>query len=253
MACEKIERKNMKIHLAQLIVENDLAVNFAKIRRVMAGVQAGEWVVFPEASLSGYFPDDPAYTSRLNAAEIEAAVGEIHDLVRARGCFCVLGTARQSQGKWENAAVVLSPIGPAETYAKIQLSALDARHFRPGPFVPVFHINGVRVGIQLCRELLFPSQWAQLRQAGVKMVIHLNNAIKPHDAIWEHVVITRALEHAMYVCSVNNAAPPQELTSYLVAPNGKLLLKAAPQTEEVLTANIDLATVVQNVGERSDF
>ena len=52
----------MKIHLAQLVVENDLAVNFAKIRRVMAGVQADEWVVFPEASLSGYFPDDPAYT-----------------------------------------------------------------------------------------------------------------------------------------------------------------------------------------------
>ena len=119
--------------------------------------------------------------------------------------------------------------------------------------MPVFHINGIHVGIQLCRELLFPNQWAQLRQAGVKMVIHLNNATKPHDAIWEHVVITRALEHAMYVCSVNNAAPPQELTSYLVAPNGKLLLKADPQTEEVLTANIDLATVVQNVGERSDF
>jgi len=243
----------MKIHIAQLVVETELSVNFAKIKRVLAGVQSGEWVVFPEASLSGYFPDAPNYTSRLNAAEIEQAIVEIHDFVRARGCFCVLGTARHSKGKWENAAVVLSPTGPAETYAKIQLSALDARHFRPGPFVPVFHIDGVRVGIQLCRELLFPNQWAQLRQAGVKMVIHLNNAIKPHDAIWEHVVITRALEHAMYVCSINNAAPPQELTSYLVAPNGKLLLKAARQTEEVLTTNIDLTAVVQNVGERSDF
>lgn len=243
----------MKIHIAQLVVETELSVNFAKIKRVLAGVQSGEWVVFPEASLSGYFPDAPNYTSRLNAAEIEQAIVEIHDFVRARGCFCVLGTARHSKGKWENAAVVLSPTGPAETYAKIQLSALDARHFRPGPFVPVFHIDGVRVGIQLCRELLFPNQWAQLRQAGVKMVIHLNNAIKPHDAIWEHVLITRALEHAMYVCSINNAAPPQELTSYLVAPNGKLLLKAARQTEEVLTTNIDLTAVVQNVGERSDF
>lgn len=243
----------MKIHLAQLVVEAELAVNLAKIKRVLAGVQAGEWVVFPEASLSGYFPDDPHYTSRLNAADIERTIVEIHDLVRARGCFCVLGTARQSKGKWENAAVVLCPTGSAETYAKIQLSALDARHFRPGPFVPVFHIDGIRVGIQLCRELLFPNQWAQLRQAGVKMVIHLNNAIKPHDAIWEHVLIARALEHAMYVCSVNNAAPPQALTSYLVAPNGKLLLKASPQTEEVLTTNIDLAAVVANVGERSDF
>jgi predicted amidohydrolase len=164
-----------------------------------------------------------------------------------------LGSARQSKGKWENAAIVMSPSEAQETYAKIQLSALDAKHFQPGPFVPTFHIDGFRVGIQLCRELLFPNQWAQLRQAGVKMVIHLNNAIKPHDAIWEHVVITRALEHAMYVCSVNNAAPPQELTSYLAAPNGALLLKAGRQTEEVLTANIDLSAVVQNVSERLDF
>lgn len=243
----------MKIHLAQLIVENELSANVAKIQRVLAGVQAGEWVVFPEASLSGYFPDDPQYTSKMDAAAIEQAIVEIQDLVRARGCFCVLGSARQSKGKWENAAIVMSPSEAPETYAKIQLSALDARHFRPGPFVPTFHIDGVRVGIQLCRELLFPNQWAQLRQAGVKMVIHLNNAIKPHDAIWEHVLITRALEHAMYVCSVNNAAPPQELTSYLVAPNGTLLLKAGSQTEEVLTANIDLAAVVQNVCERRDF
>jgi predicted amidohydrolase len=243
----------MKIHLAQLVVETEMPSNVEKIERVLAGVEAGDWVVFPEACLSGYFPDDPNYTSRLNAAEIEQAINRIHDLVRARGCFCVLGTARHSNGKWENSAVVLCPTGVAETYAKIQLSALDAKHFRPGPFVPVFHIDGVRVGIQLCRELLFPNQWAQLRQAGVKMVIHLNNAIKPHDAIWEHVVITRALEHAMYVCSVNNAALPQALTSYLVAPNGSMLLKAKPQTEEVLTANIDLATVVQNVSERNDF
>jgi len=243
----------LKIRLAQLVVEAELSVNLAKIKRVLEDVQAGEWVVFPEACLSGYFPDDPQYTNRLNSAKIEQAIVEIHDIVRARGCFCVLGTARLSKGKWENAAVVQCPTGPVETYAKIQLSALDAKHFRPGPFVPVFHIDGVRVGIQLCRELLFPNQWAQLRQAGVKMVVHLNNAIKPHDAIWEHVVITRALEHAMYVCSVNNAALPQALTSYLVAPNGSMLLKAKPQTEEVLTANIDLATVVQNVGERSDF
>jgi len=38
-----------------------------------------------------------------------------------------------------------------------------------------------------------------------------------------------------------------------VAPNGKMLLKAARQTEEVLMARVDLAAVVQNVGERSDF
>ena len=243
----------MKIHLAQLIVGHDLTRNCENIMRVLADVQPGDWVVFPEASLTGYFPEDADFVARLHADEVDHAIDSIHDIVRARGCHCLLGTARRSHAGWQNAAVLLSPHGPAHVYAKIQLSALDTRHFRPGPFLPVFGINGMRVGIQLCRELLFPQQWAVLRQAGAQIVFHLNNAIKPHDAIWEHVLITRALENAMYVCSVNNAAPPQQLTSYLVAPNGNVMLKAERQVEQVLSATIDLTEVIQSVSERTDF
>ena len=57
----------------------------------------------------------------------------------------------------------------------------------------------------------------------------------------------------MFVCSVNNAAAPQQLTSYLIAPDGSLMLKAEPQTEQVLTATIDLANVVPSVGDRTEF
>lgn len=242
-----------KIHLSQMIVERDLATNVEKITRVLANVQPGDWVVFPEASLSGYFPQDADYIARLDPDAIDRAVDAIHDMVRARGCYCLLGTALRLEHGWQNAGIVLSPEGPADVYGKIQLSTLDLRHFRPGLILPTFNINGVRVGIQLCRDLLFPQQWAALRQAGAKIVIHLNNAIEPHDAIWEHVLVTRALEHAMFVCSVNNAAPPQALTSYLVAPDGSILLKADRQVDQVLCATLDLARVIQNVSERTDF
>jgi len=243
----------MNIHLAQLIVEHDLARNCENIMRVLANVQPDDWVVFPEACLSGYFPEDPDFIARLNPDEIVRAVDSIHEVVRARGCHCLLGTAWRSDAGWQNAALLLSPHGPADLYAKIQLSALDVQHFRPGSVLPVFRIDGMRVGIQLCREVLFPQQWSVLRQAGAQIVVHLNNALNPHDAIWEQVLITRALENAMYVCSVNNAAAPQKLTSYLIAPNGHVMLKAERQTEQVLSATIDLTEVIQNVSERTDF
>jgi predicted amidohydrolase len=242
-----------KIHLAQLIVERDPARNCENIMRVLANVQPDDWVVFPEACLSGYFPEDPDFITRLNPDEIEIALNAIHDVVRDRGCHCLLGTAWRSSAGWQNAAFLLSPHGGADFYAKIQLSALDVQHFCPGPILPVFRIDGMRLGIQLCREVLFPQQWSVLRQAGAQIVVHLNNALNPHDAIWEHVLITRALENAMYVCSVNNAAPPQQLTSYLIAPNGHVMLKVERQTEQVLSATIDLAEVVQNITERTDF
>jgi predicted amidohydrolase len=243
----------MKIHLAQLVVARDLARNCENIMRVLSNVQPGDWVVFPEASLTGYFPEDADFVARLDPGEIDRAIDSIHDIVRDRGCHCLLGTVRYSDAGWRNVAVLLNPQEPADVYAKIQLSALDVGHFRPGTSLPVFRVNGVRLGVQICRELLFPQQWTMLRQAGAQIVVHLNNAINPHDAIWEHLLITRALENAMYVCSVNNAAPPQQLTSYLVAPDGNVMLKAERQVEQVLTATIDLAEVIQNVSERTDF
>lgn len=71
MKDEEVGDSKVKLHLAQLVVERGLSANFGKIQRVLAGVQPGEWVVFPEASLSGYFPEDPKYTQSLNASELE--------------------------------------------------------------------------------------------------------------------------------------------------------------------------------------
>ena len=156
----------MNIHLAQLIVERTAERNLAKIQDVLATVQAGEWVVFPEAMLSGYFPEEHDYITRLNPDMIERSVAAIHDLVHARGCHCLLGSARRSPAGWQNVGMLLRAHGPAGVYAKLQLSPLDVRHFRPGPNLPVFDVKGVRVGMQLCRDLLFPQQWSVLRQAG---------------------------------------------------------------------------------------
>jgi predicted amidohydrolase len=243
----------MKIHLAQLTVERDLPRNLGKLVAALETVQAGEWIVFPEAVLSGYFPEDDDYVTGLDAEEIRRSVAALHTIVRDCGCHCLLGTAWPVDSGWQNAGFLLSPADPPRIYAKIQLSALDRRHFQPGADLPVFEVNGARVGIQLCRDLLFPDQWSVLRQAGANLVVHLNNAIQPHDAIWRHVLITRALEHAMYVCSVNNAASPQELTSYLVGPDGSLLLAADPRSEQVLSATIDASAVVPDVRDRTDF
>ena len=55
----------MKIHLAQLIVKHDLASNYENIKRVLANVQPDDWVGFPEACLSGYFPEEPDSVAHL--------------------------------------------------------------------------------------------------------------------------------------------------------------------------------------------
>jgi hypothetical protein len=54
----------------------------------------------------------------------------------------------------------------------------------------VYAVDGVKAGVQICWELLFPWQWAQLKRDGAQVVFHVNNAVKPEDAFWEHVLRT---------------------------------------------------------------
>lgn len=72
------------------------------------------------------------------------------------------------------------------------------------------------------------------------MVFHVNNAIKPYDGVWEHIILARAIENQFFVASSNNCAEPATLASYLAAPSGEVVAKAEPQQEMALSANIDL-------------
>jgi predicted amidohydrolase len=125
-----------------------------------------------------------------------------------------------------------------QVYKKIELSDIDKNHFKEGEKLPIYEMGGIKFGVQICRELLFPLAWSKLKEQGAQIIFHINNAIKPYDNVWEHIVIARAVENSVFVCSVNNASEPQELASYLVDPSGKALLKAEKQQNQTLTANI---------------
>ena len=43
--------------------------------------------------------------------------------------------------------------------------------------------------------------------------------------------------------SVNNAAAPQMLPSYLIAPSGETLLRCDPRIEQALTGELELSQV----------
>ena len=243
----------MKIRIVQLRVGEELAANRVRIEAAIDTAQADEWVVFPEGVLSGYFPERPAYTSRLDAGKITAAIDGIARLVLARGCNCLFGTALPAADRWHNSVILLTSTGARHVHHKVELSALDRRVFAPGTGVTPYSVGGLKIGLQACRELLFPQTWSGLKAAGVQIVFHLNNAIQPHDALWEHILITRAIEQSVFVCSVNNGQEPQALASYLIAPSGRVVIKTEVQRDQALAAEIDLHEVIPDLSLRTDY
>jgi predicted amidohydrolase len=232
---------SMRIVIAQMRVERELARNRETICSHLESAQPQDWVVFPEGALTGYFPDEADYLATMGHPDIEDALEELRAVVARQRCHCLVGMARYAADGWRNAAVIMSPEGEVGSYEKNTLSALDSRHFLAGDRLSVYEIAAAKIGVQICWELLFPWQWTQLKRDGAQVAFHINNAVKPADAFWEHVLLARAFENRYFVCSVNNAAATQTLSSYLIAPSGDVLLKCEPGVEEVLACEIDLA------------
>jgi predicted amidohydrolase len=243
----------MKIRIVQLGVQEEMAANQARMMAALETAQLDEWVVFPEGVLSGYFPDRADYLARLDAPAIARAIEEIQQLVLARKCNCLFGTALLDEGRWHNSVLLLTSDGARHVHHKVELSALDRKVFAPGTQVTPYTAGDLTLGIQACRELLFPQTWGDLKAAGAQIIFHINNAIQPHDAQWEHILIARAIEQSIFVCSVNNGQAPQALASYLIAPSGRVLLKTDVQRNQALAAEINLGEVIADLSRRTDY
>jgi NAD+ synthase (glutamine-hydrolysing) len=248
-----MKEQPMKITLAQLCVERNISHNTEKILSVIDSAGPGDWIVFPECALTGYFPTEEGYLKDTDPEAVNAAINEINQAIRRARCTCIYGSATFEDGAWHNTAIIEGASGDSYRYHKIKLHPLEQRHFDAGEVLKPYLVAGVPVGIQICREIVYSEPWGQLKRAGAQLLVHVNNAIQPHDQIWKHLYITRALENSAFVCSVNNAASPQQLASYLVSPSGAVLVECELQKEQTLSCEIDLAEVIADLDKRTDY
>ncbi|MCP4609570.1 MAG: carbon-nitrogen hydrolase family protein [Planctomycetes bacterium] len=243
----------MKLTISQFSIEPDIGANKDKMLSVIQSAGRNEWIIFPEGALSGYFPDKGSYFEELDRAELTNAMTEIADEVKRCGCYCLYGSATYGDEDWLNSVVIESHSGQRQLYHKIELSALDHKHFKPGREVPVYRLDGVTFGVQMCRELIFPEAWQSLQKQGAQVVFHINNALNEHDQIWRSISIARAVENANFVCSVNNGAFGQKLSSHVVSPSGKVILETEPSQEQRISVDVDLSEVIGNLANRRDY
>ena len=117
----------------------------------------------------------------------------------------------------------------------------------------MYRLDGVMFGVQMCRELIFPEAWRSLQKQGAQVVFHINNALNEHDRIWRSISIARAVENANFVCSVNNGASGQKLSSHVVSPSGKIILETELSQEQTISVDIDLSEVIENLASRRDY
>ncbi len=238
----------ISILVGQFPVRHSVAANLDEIERILSQTQAGDLVVLPEGALSGY-SDDLSFLDSLDPSEVSTALDTLAVQSARREVHIWLGACQREGGKWRNTGVGLTPYGERHTYRKVNLATHERGVFEPGDELPVFDLriggDTVRIGVQLCRDLRYPEQWALMARRGAQVILHLNNAkgVPTARRVWSSQLISRAVDTQRWVVSANTAALDQNCPSMVVAPDGEVLAEIISDATKTVRLELDLDRV----------
>lgn len=230
----------MKAGVFQFAGSGDIQANCrAIIRGMQLAADTGvRLLVFQECALCGYPPVETDIGG-IDYAVLETCLDEIKAQAKALGLYIALGTIQKEANKRYNSILLLSPEGTATgRYDKRALWGWDTENFQKGASLGIFEIEGIKVGFRICFEVRFPEYFRELfiRQCDLCFVSFCDVSETPsqerYDTIKAHL-ITRAVENAMPIISVNSCSHCQTAPTAVFDENG-CVIKEAPPNEECM-------------------
>jgi NAD+ synthase (glutamine-hydrolysing) len=210
----------LRVALAQInVTVGDLEGNAQKILASMRqAYAAGAHIVcFPELALTGYPPEDLL----LKPGFVDGNLRKLDELVKASrdlpGLTSVIGFVDRDHDIY-NAAAIIYEGELCGVYHKHYLPNYgvfdENRYFAAGRKAPIFFINGVHVGINICEDVWYPTGPMTLQAyAGAEVIININGS--PYYAgkgiFREEMLATRAADNGVIVVYLNMVGGQDEL------------------------------------------
>lgn len=237
------------VAVAQVPVGWSVRRNVGTVLDVVGAAAPGTVLVLPEGMLSGY-DDQLSGLADLDPAELAGARDAVAQVAQRSGVHVCCGSLHWADGRWWNAAYYFPAEGESWTYRKVNLAMHERGRLAAGSALPTLPIllpaGELRAGVQLCREIRFPEQWACLARQGAQVLIYLTYAANPAEppGVWRAHLISRAAETQRFVLAANVADENQHCPSMIVSPRGQVLTEAASsEATEILRHTIDLADI----------
>lgn len=220
------------------------------LSRVCAALKdiAADIVVLPELAFTGYAFHNRAELSTLAEDPVKSAtVDGLISLSRDRDVVIVTGFAEKQADRLFNSALVIGPGGLLHIYRKLHLFDHETEYFDPGDTpLETIEIRGIRIGVMICFDWAFPEAARVLALKGVELICHPSNLVLAHC---QEAMRTRCLENHVFAVTANRIGSENRSRgklaftgqSQLVAPDGSVIHRAAPDQETLFTAEIDPA------------
>jgi predicted amidohydrolase len=228
----------MKIGYIQTNPEfGDKEANFTKVEVLSHNMEA-DLLVLPELFATGY-----TFTSKAEAVELaENKTGLtsifLQNLALETGAVIIAGFIEADQENIYNSALIVSKDGVIDTYRKIHLYYKEKLWFNPGNLeLKVYDINGIKFGVMICFDWIFPEVVRTLALKGANIIVHPANLVLPYC---QNAMVTRSISNRVYTVTCNRIGHENrgdddfiftggsQITSY----NGEVL-SSAPKDREI--------------------
>ena len=248
-------REKFRVALAQISCKRgDKAENIRKIEDNVAKAkqQGAKLVIFPELSLTGYTVRDQIYELAETIPGPSTSV--LEKLAEKTGTYIVFGMpelSEKTQATIYNAAVLVGPDGIIGKYRKMYLPTHsvfeEKRYFRPGYQTAVSETELGKIGLIICYDIFFPEVSRLTRLKGAQLIVCISASPAVRRTFFETLIVARAMENTTFLAYVNLVGIEDGLQfwggSRLVGPNGKVLVRAKYNEEDLVIGEVNYADV----------
>jgi predicted amidohydrolase len=161
-----------------------------------------------------------------------------------RTTICATIFEEQGPGVYFDTAFFIGPEG--QVFAKYRkthpaaVQSLEKIYFRGGTQFPVVEINGLRVGVIICYDHLFPETARCAAVNGAELIVGPFAA--PKFPVWDQLMITRAWENGVYMAPCNKVGLEGDWIfggrSLVVDPFGEIVAQASDDADDTILAEI---------------
>ncbi|HIE64262.1 MAG: NAD+ synthase [Nitrospira sp.] len=246
----------LRIALAQInCTVGDLSGNVEKISDAIdrARKDKVDLIAFPELAIPGYPPEDLLLKPQFIDDNLNA-LGQV--VQKSDGITVVVGFIHREEALY-NAAAVIHHGRIGLVYQKCYLPNYgvfdENRYFHAGETAPVFTLQGVSVGVNICEDIWYPEGpvRAQSLAGGAELIVNINAS--PYHAekgkLREEMLAARARENAVMVAYVNMVGGQDELVfdggSLLFNEQGVLQGRGEQFEESLMIMDLSLDGVLQ--------
>ncbi len=248
-----IDTRRLRIGMAQInTTVGDFTGNQRKILKAIKEAKATgvDLLTFPELAVCGYPPEDLLFKPQFIAENLRSLKRIIDS---SKGITLVIGFV-DADGDIFNAAAIIHDGRHIDTYHKTYLPNYgvfdENRYFRAGSRYPVYVIDGINIGVNICEDIWYESGPATAQTySGADVIINISAS--PYHfgktRFRERMIATRAADNVAIFAFNNLVGGQDELVfdgnSLILDEKGQLLARGKQFQEDLIVADLDVENV----------